>query len=285
MSNYEAEARYEHASTIVDWNSASSDPPRFAPPSDDDGWMLFSQNPARSVELFVDGVRVERFLCVWRRRLTRVESKKPTRAESIASWKSKKEEDAKRLEEEQAAQRLRWQERERLEKEREAAEEMELAHMAQSIGRVVWESVKDVHGVRALMFDKSRHTQCRWLLFFRGGVPDRSERVKEANRLARGVGFKAPLVQRVDMNLARANSRLVVIGSNDPEVHVSQATAEGAGTVGGGQESYEYERGAIFKGHQLVGESVLVTISAPNVSESHVGDDDDYGDLFGGRPR
>ena len=80
MSDYEAEARYEHATTILNWNSASVEPPVLTPPSDDDGWMLFSQTPTRATDLFFAGTRVERFLLVWRRRLARVKPAKPVAA-------------------------------------------------------------------------------------------------------------------------------------------------------------------------------------------------------------
>lgn len=219
MSDYEAEARYEHATTILDWNAASDEPPNVVPPSDDDGWMLFSQNPAKAVELHENGVPVTRFLCVWRRRLTRVDTKKPTKAESMAAWKAKREEEAKKREAEQAEDRKFWQQQiDRDRAEKKAAKEKEIQDAWHTSPRL-WELIGCMNGIRVLAFDTN--SNYKWKVFFVPGT-SKSERVnvmKQVNKVTKGIrpGY-FPVVDRVDTGNVHG---LIFMASNDVSLPVS----------------------------------------------------------------
>jgi len=63
---FQAEARYEHESTVMVWRESDVAPPSPIPPNDDVGWMLLSTIESKVLR---DGVRAE-VLCTWRRRLT-----------------------------------------------------------------------------------------------------------------------------------------------------------------------------------------------------------------------
>lgn len=215
MSEHEAAARYEHATTLLDWHHAIDAPPPVKPPTGDDGWMLFSQTPTPSTS-----GDVTRFLCVWRRRLVRVEDRKPTRAESVAAWKVKKDEERKAQEQEREVQRQRWKEDEVIRLEQERRDAAKRTQEARLVGVTMWEAVRHIEGVRALAFDASPYTHCRWLLFFHKGASDRHERTKDANRAVRGIGLKEKLVQRVETAYMGKETR--ILESNDPTLPVSR---------------------------------------------------------------
>lgn len=63
---FQAEAKYEHESTVMVWRESDVVPPSPIPPNDDVGWMLLSTIDSKVLR---DGVRAE-VLCTWRRRLT-----------------------------------------------------------------------------------------------------------------------------------------------------------------------------------------------------------------------
>lgn len=218
MSDYEAEARYEHATTILNWNSASAEPPVLTPPSDDDGWMLFSQNPAKAVEVYEDGVPVTRFLCVWRRRLTRVEAKKPTRSESMAAWKAKKDEEKKILDEEAAERQRAWKERMRLQAIEDESARQKKIRDAWLLSPRLWELIKDMSGVRALACYVDRyHTKWKVFFFPSIGAAVRDSTMKQVNLVTKGIRNDV-LVARVDMEYVRG---LIFMASNDAALPVS----------------------------------------------------------------
>lgn len=82
MSDYEAEARYEHATTLLDWAPSSSESPRIDPPNDEPGWMILSQTPA----VLLNGGCLHRFLLTWRRRLSRP---KPAKVPAVKRGKGR----------------------------------------------------------------------------------------------------------------------------------------------------------------------------------------------------